>query len=173
MEIHNAIFFQYRENVKYSGWERFCKLEENNSVKIKHWMKPSTQKYFNEYFRDKSYLDYGKIMAGFCIVKKTKSPLEIMEEWFNITMFHPELIVDPFGTDLLSLPESFNAHRHDQSIITPLVYFYAKDDDILVLPETAETDHERAAVIASRYKLGHLPFVSYLKYRIYNMIYHD
>ena len=173
MENHNAIFFQYRENVKYAGWERFCTLEEYNSAKIKHWIKPSTRYFFNEYFRDESYLDFGKIWAGCCIVKKTKNPLSTIEEWFNITMFHPEYVMDPFGCDLSRLPESFNAHRHDQSIITPLVYYYGKEDNILVLPETAESNPGKAAVVASRYKLGHLPFLQYLKYRIYNMIYRD
>jgi hypothetical protein len=94
----------------------------------------------------------------------------MIEDWYRITLFNPELIVDPFGKELTDLPESFNLHRHDQSIITPLIYHFKEKDKILVLPETSESSKQSAAVIASRYRVGKLPLWQYIKYKLYNFV---
>lgn len=173
IERYNAIFFQYREDVEYAGWESICKSSANNSVAIRHWMKPSVQQYFQEFLGNDSFLMYGKIWAGFCIFKKTKNPLPFLEQWFHVTMLRPDLIMDPFGKELYKLPETFNAHRHDQSIITPLIFHYKERDKLLVLPETMETFTDFSGVRASRYRQGKMPFWLWLKYRIYNYMYKE
>jgi hypothetical protein len=42
----------------------------------------------------------------------------------------------------------FAYHKHDQSMITPLAHLYPSE--VLTLTETAETDPDNAAVVASR-----------------------
>jgi hypothetical protein len=170
LELYNAIFFQYRSNYKYPGWENVCSKPENNSTEIIHWMKPSCVTYFDNYFQDKGYHHFDKIWGGFMIIKKTKPIISMIEDWYRITLFNPELIVDPFGKELTDLPESFNLHRHDQSIITPLIYHFKEKDKILVLPETSESSKQSAAVIASRYRVGKLPLWQYIKYKLYNFV---
>ena len=89
-------------------------------------------------------------MGGIIIIKKTSSIPLFLSEWYNITLYYPELVCDPFGEDLNRLPETFNAHRHDQTIITPLAYKYNIIDKIAILPETSESSKDSAAIIASR-----------------------
>lgn len=146
----NAIFFQYRSNVKYEGWERWSEIEGNISPEIIHWMKPSVISYFKDYFGNDDFLHYNKIMGGIIVIKKTTQILNVIEQWYKISLFHPELLIDPFGKELSMLPDSFNVHRHEQAIITPLVFYYQKDDCIIVLPETAESQKENAAIVATR-----------------------
>lgn len=147
---HHAIVFQYRNNHNYKGWDQYCKNPNNNNPALRHWIKPLTKEYFTRYLGSEDFLDFNKIMGGIIIIKKTlKTPI-FLSEWLNISLFHPELLCDPFGEDLNRLPETFNVHRHDQTIITPLVYKYKDADGIIVLPETSESSKEDASIIASR-----------------------
>lgn len=148
LEEYNALFFQYQD-IHYEGWEQFCSTPENNSPQIYHWMKPSAVKYFKEYTKGDSFMSFNKICGGFLIVKKC-SDMKIIDEWFKIMLFYPQLVMDPFGCDGINVPTSFNAHRHDQTVLTPLVFYYKEKDKLYVMQETLESQRELAAVVASR-----------------------
>lgn len=165
---HNAIFFQYRD-IDY-GWGKNFPSIESCYVKpsICHWMKPNTINYFEKY-GDDGFKLYNKIMAGFIIVQR--GALGLIEEWLSISLFHPELIMDPVGNEKLFLPKTFVAHRHDQSIITPLVYFNKEKYNILVLPETSESQKEIAAVRADRVRQEKLKGMLWVKTKIYHLLY--
>lgn len=170
LKSYNAIFFQYRKDYNYPGWDKVCVIPENNSSKIIHWMKPNCVSYFNDYLQDEGYQVFDKIWGGFIIIKKTIPVISVLENWYRITLFKPELIMDPWGKELNHLPKTFNQHRHDQAILTPLIYHYKKRDKILVLPETSESSKDSAAVIASRYRVGKMPLRHYVKYKIYSYL---
>ena len=150
IQTHNAIFFQYRSDRNYEEWIKYCKNESNNTPKILHWIKPSTIEYFISFMGNDEFLQFNKIWGGAIIIKKTPKLLNVLDQWLRISMFHPELICDPFGKELSNIPSTFNAHRHDQAILTPLVFHYINTDKICILPETAETDKQNAAIIAAR-----------------------
>lgn len=166
MKTHNAIFFQYRSDVQYEGWDNFCKSPSNNSPKIVHWMKPSAIDYFTELLGNKDFLQFNKIWGGAIIIKKTHKILNLLDQWIKISIFHPELICDPFGKDLSCIPDTFNVHRHDQAIITPLVYQYKELDNICLLYETSESQKETAAIIASRRMIWTWNLYDKIAYRI-------
>lgn len=166
MKEHDAIFFQYRSDFHY-GWK--CRF---NSTKIKHWIKPLATDYFLKWYGDTAFMEYDKIWAGAMIVKRTKENT-IIDEWLGISLFHPELVVDPFGEELSRLPNTFNAHRHDQSILTPLVYHYKDKHNILVLPETSESQRKTAAIVAERWRQSKMPFILTLKTKIYRLIHNS
>lgn len=168
---HDAIFFQYRSDFDY-GWARKCSAPQNDSPKIKHWTKPLTVDYFRKYFGETSFLDYNKIWGGAMVIKKTRDNT-IVNEWLNIELFHPELVVDPYGEELSRLPDTFNAHRHDQTILTPLVYYYKDKQNILVLPETSESQQQTAAIVAERWIQGKMPFLLAMKTKIHRLIHNN
>lgn len=170
MHTHNAIFFQYRSDFFYEGWGKYCKDMSNNSPKIVHWMKPSTINYFTELIGNQDFLKYNKIWGGAMIIKKTPQLLYIIEQWLKISLFHPELICDPYGTDLSKLPRSFNVHRHDQSILTPLIFKYKELDNLLILPETSESDPKNSAIIATRRIIWTWNLMDKIKYHLHNFI---
>ncbi len=164
---HGAIFFQYREGVDYN-WASKCRYPENNHPAIKHWTKPSVLQYFST-FIDDGFKDYNKISCGFMLFRKVKNhPSLILNDWLHITLFHPELLSDPFGQDLTHVPREYAAHRHDQSIVTPLVYHYRYADDAIVLKETYESRVGCPCVIATRWRRG--PWLLYIKMLVWNVI---
>lgn len=160
---YNGIFFQYRDGIDYG--DGFC----GHSPELRHWTKPKTATFF-EQFIDSGFLNFNKIWGGFMLFRKTKPLSIILSQWLNITLFHPELIIDPMGEELDSLPQSFVTHRHDQSVLTALVYHYQQQDNVLVLPETAESRIGNPAVLATRWRQAKLPFSQHLKYRLWCLL---
>ena len=135
---HHTIVFRFKDEMP--EWKRWGQT----STKIKYWTKLSAFRYFEEIAGD--YGDGNKIMGGFIICKGKNN--SFIKHWLDITLSHPELVMDPVGEEANEQLPSFAYHKHDQSIITPLAYLYASE--VLVLPETSETAHEKAAVVASR-----------------------
>ncbi len=166
IQTHSAIFFQYRDGYNY-GWE----INEKTAA-IRHWIKPELILYFRSYINE-DFLDYGKIWGGFMIFKKTANPSQILDQWFRITLFHPEFVTDPFGKEVDQLTDTYCAHRHDQSIITPLVYHYSKTDNALVLPETSESRIGNPAVTATRWIQGKMSRWLQLKYHVWRIIHEE
>lgn len=167
VQSFSAIFFQYRSNFNYPGWEKYypCSAPHTRPSAIEHWIKPSLSQYFLQ-FISPDFLSFDKIMAGFMIFKKTDHIISILEQWYQITLFHPELVTAPLGSEMSHLPNSFFTHRFDQSVLTPLVYHFKEKDNVLVLPETAESRFGQPAVLATRWKQAALRPFPYLKYRL-------
>ena len=137
-DTYNTIVFQYKDEMP--EWEKFGQT----STKIRHWTKRSAFRYFEEMLGD--YGDYNKIMGSFIICKGMNNPF--IKHWLNITLLHHELVTDPSTEEVKEQIPSFAFHKHDQSIITPLAHLYAQE--VLILTESAETEHKNSAVIVSR-----------------------
>ncbi len=169
LQSYSAIYFQYRKDYPYPGWDRYCGSDCKDRTVIKHWMKPSVIEYFKQY-KVSDLFEFSSIWAGFIIIKKTESFSIILDEWRRITLYHPELVALPFGSDLVDLPHSYCEHRHDQSILSPLVSLYKEGDNALVLPETSESMIGYPAVLATRWRQAALPPLQYIRYRIYEFM---
>jgi hypothetical protein len=133
-----TIVFQFKNEMP--EWKRWGQT----STKIKYWTKRSAMLYFEALLGD--YGDYQKIMGGIIICTGKNNSL--IKHWLEISLSHPELIMDPTAEEKNEQIPSFAYHKHDQSIITPLAYLYSSE--VLRLTETAETDPKHAAVVASR-----------------------
>lgn len=145
IEKHDTILFQYRNSFDY-GWN---KMWPSATTKIGNWTKLNTQKYFDQLIKDENWHSFDKIMGGTIICKNPKN--EFISQWLNITLFKSELIVDPIGNEIGNQKEDFIEHRHDQSIITPLAYYFSKRvNNIKILLETSESKIGNPAVIANR-----------------------
>ena len=173
LKTYNALFFQYRSDYDYGWGERFNVNPQDASPQILHWMKPSCYDYFRQCFGSDEFKMFNKIWAGFIVVKKTQVISEFIEDWCKITLFHPDLVIDPLNVEREKMPDSFRAHRHDQPILTCLAHHYQEKGNILVLPENGESDTKHAVVSADRYRVGRLSFMDYLKYKIYQFIHKD
>lgn len=141
---NDNIVFHYKNEFDY-GWDQrfYC-----SSPKIKFWTKKSTLNYFDILFEDQSWREFNKLSAGFIISKGRNNRL--IKDWLYVTVMFPDLVIDPFGNEILDQETFFKHHRHDQCILTPLAYYYAKIINILILPETSESEKMKAAVCADR-----------------------
>lgn len=163
--MYNAIFFQYRDNILYKGWDRFCKDKQNNNPKMIHWTKPSVISYFREYYKSEEFLMFNQVPSGFIIVKKTKNLLNIISEWYKLSLLKPDLFIDPFGKELIDLPDSFNEHRHDQTVLALLIWKYQKADNIILLPETLESGGINSpCVVATRIHTYKWPIKEHMRF---------
>ena len=149
MNDFNTVLFHYRDDFDYK-WDQGFKT---NSAKVKCWTKSETLNYFDTLFNDASWRDYNKIMGGFIISKSNKNIF--IEDWLKVSMFKPELIVDPFEIEKSNQETYFSEHRHDQSIITPIGHYFSqyRKNEVLIIPETSESKLNTAAVGANRNKI--------------------
>jgi hypothetical protein len=143
MKEYNTICYQYKDEVfEWASWGQ-------SSTKIKYWTKRKTREYFEELTGDILYGNYNKIMGGFILCKGKENVF--IKHWLDITLKHPELIIDPTD-DELKKEDSLTFHKHDQTIITPLAHLYNRD--VLILPEKFEFDsNENSVVITSRFRV--------------------
>ena len=71
-----------------------------------------------------------------------------LKEWLDITINHPEVIIDPSNDELSNQYSYFALHKHDQPILTALAYKYRSS--CMILPELSETVGKNAAIRATR-----------------------
>jgi len=140
----DTILFRYRSEYDYN----WTKIEGVDNTRIQHWTKKNTIEYFNLLFKGEDWTKLNKIWGGniFCKNKDNR----LIREWLNISLFQPQLIMDPFGNEIDNQYDSFIEHRHDQSILTPLGHYYSRYNEVLILPELSESKKSDAAVVASR-----------------------
>lgn len=172
LQTHNAIFFQYRSDVHYTLWSKYCKDESTNNPKILHWTKPFAAQWLTDYIGDDRWLQENKVWGGACIIKKSGN-FHLVDEWFRITMEHPEILIDQQPAEGTDFPHTYNEHRHDQVLLTALIHKYKSVDNILVLPETAESSQDTAAICAVRYRTGRMTWREKVKFYLYMLLHPD
>lgn len=143
METTDTLVTAYRKDFDY-GWETSF---HTNSVAIGDWTKKNTLEYFDKLFGNADWHQKNKIWGG-AIITKRESPL--IKMWLDITLFYPYLVIDPIGDEEVQQNENYIQHRHDQSILTPLAYWFEEQtNEVLIIPETGESNPQ-AAIVASR-----------------------
>lgn len=139
MQEYDTICFHY--DAEMPVWEKFG----NTSTKIKYWTKQSALDFLDNYCQNDTYHEALKIWGGLLFVKGKKN--DFLRKWLDITLNHPEVIIDASDEELKRQPAGFAFHKHDQSVITALAN---NDNNTLVLPEVSETKGEKAFVWGSR-----------------------
>lgn len=152
----DTICFEYKDQML--EWEKFGQT----STLIKYWTKKQTLDFMSKYIDDASYgSKFNKIWGGAIFTKgKTNS---FLKSWLDITIHHPELVIDPSEDELNKENTDLAYHKHDQSIITPLANYYI--ESVLILVETAETTTD-GPIVASRVRTKTI--LDYIKLKIKN-----
>ena len=144
-KMHNTdtILTHYQPNKDY-GWDVF----DSQSVEIVTWTKKKTLEFFDHKFHSKKWHHCNKIWGGFIIAKNNS---KLIKDVLDIMLSYPELVLDPIDAELSDQHPEFCQHRHDQSIITPLAYWYKSNMPgvVEIIPESGESNSS-AAVVASR-----------------------
>lgn len=151
MKTTDTLLTHYSPDVDY-GWGS---AYGTTSVKISTWTKRMTVDYFDKRFDSVDWHNENKIWGGFMISKNNSL---FVHDVLNTMLKFPELVRDPEGNEINNQYDGFCAHRHDQSIITPLAYWYVKNYPHMVtlIPETAESI-KNSAVVTSRIKDKDIP----------------
>lgn len=144
MQSNDMLVQAYQPGADY-GWQS---IFGTSSTAIATWTKKQTLDYFDEQIGNKTWHNFNKIWGGYLIVyNKTV----FVQDWLDTMLSHPALVIDPTEEEKADQYPDFVQHRHDQSVLTALVYRYLQEKKlrICVLPETAEST-TTAAVVASR-----------------------
>lgn len=134
MNTFDTLVFRYRSDIDY-GWKQAF---GNGSPQVKFWTKKNTLMYFNHLLNKSSWENENKIWGGFIISKNVNN--QLVDQWFKLSLMEPQLIMDPYGAELEDQYEFFIEHRHDQSLLTPLAYYFSEiNHTVSILDETAES----------------------------------
>lgn len=139
LQRYDTVCFQYDE--AQPQWEKWG----SKSAKLKYWTKESTLRYFEERFGNRDFAESPHIMGGILFMKNKEN--SFLKKWLDITLHHPELILDPTPEEIAQQPAGFAGHRHDQSVITPLALH---DPSVLIMPEIMEKEEYHSFIWASR-----------------------
>lgn len=154
MRDKEFLCFHYKDCMP--EWERFG----STSTKIKHWTKKEALHFLDEYIGTHEYRETNKVMGGILFVKGRNNP--IIRDWMEISLNHPEVILDP---DLDRLDEEYDffaQHKHDQPVLTALAYRYR--NNVVVLQELFEDTEHKGAIEASRIRARNR--IDYVKWSI-------
>lgn len=153
MAQYDTLCFQYAETVpEFARWGNDC-------TKIRYWTKKQTLDFFDSYFQNTAYRDNCKIMGGLLFMKNPENSL--LRQWLDITLNHPELILDPTPEEMPDQDPGFAYHKHEQSILTALAYY---DKTVCMIPETYEQYRPDSFAWASRCRAAN--FREFLAWRI-------
>lgn len=156
MEEYDTICFQYPPLVEeWRSWG-------NASTEIQYWTKRSLIEFFDEKFQDDKYHQFRKIWGGGLFFKGKNNSL--LKDWLQIYEQHPELIIDPSKEEEAQQIKGYVAHRHDQSVITPLAYY---NPSVLVLPEFMEHFGEDSIIFVSRIRAKNFKQFASLRTKYY------
>ena len=153
MERYDTLCFQYAETVpEFEHWGNAC-------TKIKYWTKKSALIYLDNYFQDTGYRENCKIMGGLLFMKNPDNSL--LRQWLDISLHHPELVVDPTEEEMKDQEPGFAYHKHEQSFLTALAYY---DKTVCMISETYEKYAPDTFAWASRCRAAN--FWEYLPWAI-------
>ena len=159
LETYDTITFQYRHDYVYY-WQ---KMDESLKLINAQWTKYSMIRYFDNMIGNRDWLEEEQVMGGIVLACRNS---KLVNMWKDIVLMHPELIIDCYGNELKDQLECFREHRHDQSLLSALcAYWSTKGTVVKILPETAESCKDTAAVAAMRIKTQKKPTIP-LKTRI-------
>lgn len=143
LDNSETILFQYANQIP--RWES---LFGSSDSAIECWTKKKTLDYFDSYLATQKYHSFSKIWGGLVFCKGKDN--SFIKEWLDVTLHHPELIIDPDKEELKTQHSTFSGnHRHDQSIITPLAFKH-QHKDITILPELFDENRKSKIIIGSR-----------------------
>lgn len=144
-----TLLFQYRSEVDYQWKTAFG---PNAVSRSGNWIKQSVKDYFRPMFKNEMWLNENKVWSGAFMTCKGKTENKLITEWFRITILKPELSMDVFGNEYVFQENAFVEHRHDQALLGILAEYYKASQNIIYLPETSESQHDIAAIVATRLK---------------------
>lgn len=145
MEKYDTITFQYRADHFYELWEE---PEKNRKTTNLEWCKESFIRYF-EPMLGRDWLSLPQCWGGAVLACRNS---KFIKMWLDITLMRPDLVMDSFGVEVLNPHPMFREHRRDQSICTALsLYWQTQPGNMVkILPETAESQKDTAAIAAVR-----------------------
>ncbi len=165
LDKYSTLLFQYAANIP--SWKKYT---PDGSSAIEVWTKKKTLDFFDSYLGTSDYHRFSKIEGGYIFCKGKNNPF--IKEWLDITLTHPELVMEPGEDELKDQYRAFcGLHRHDQSIITPIAYKYKETNIIHVSPDVFDENPISLIIRSSRNHINKKRFyMIFLRYHLQGVL---
>lgn len=143
--------------LKHKEWDKYLNLMKDHDIltfRINCINKDYTKHDVIDLFtpeNGKMWKNMYMVAGGVLFIKKTSFSLRFIAEWESICL-NSTLISEVHNEDLKYEPKSFKGHRHDQSLLTALIYKYKGLYPIKIIWNNFEAVNHFGgqAIIASR-----------------------
>lgn len=137
----------------HKEWDRWFKILSKKSALFFFYSEPMakwTRKSVLEHFGNVRKLgSYYQLIA--CLFALRKSAQHLIKEWFDVMSAYPEIVMDVERDMMKYENQGFVENRHDQSILSGVIYSHLKEESIKILYQTCEIRHPGGqAVFAAR-----------------------
>lgn len=158
LRFKESIFFRYNSSVNYN-WHAFG----FNSTKLGYWCHKTFKDYFDNQSSNIDWYAIDKLLAGVLLVKKSNEN-RIINKWSDLALTEIQLFADEI---IEKKHHNFNAHRHDQSVLSILVHLYA-NESILIMDEIFEnqTSSIESPILTLRRRINKTSFVLRIKLKL-------
>ena len=168
MKTYDTLVMQYRKGVDY-GWSSIYPGRDV-SVDNDIWTKKALFDHYDQFFPDDKWHRIPQLWSGMIMATKQS---KVVEEWFYLSLYYPELLFDARGAEVYEQSERFIEHRHDQSTLSVVTFLgLEKGWNIKVVPEVSESRTD-AAVVTARRIIKPVSFMTRLVNRIKAIIGED
>jgi len=121
-------------------WDKYWTiLKRKNGIFFRYGAlaKQRTRKNLLMQFNEPRFLrELYQIQGGFLILKRDAAP--VIEKWLELMLLHPEFVVDVPEQERALEDPCFIEHRHDQSVLSCLVYSHERSLKLKVLWQHSE-----------------------------------
>ena len=113
---------------------------------VETWTRKNIIEHFNDINR---FPKFFQLVANLFLLKK--SSMYVIREWYDLMCEHPELVKDVDEDMMKYESPEFVENRHDQSVLTGVVYRHMRDKRIKLMYQRSEIRHPGGqAVFAAR-----------------------
>lgn len=103
---------------------------------VEQWSRKNILDYFHNV---KKFNEFYQLMSGLFLLRISSRYL--IDEWYQLMFDHPELVIDVDKNEKSKESPRFIENRHDQAVLSGIVYSHLKDKKIKILYQNCEIQH--------------------------------
>lgn len=107
--------------------ERYDMIAQRLFMRTDKWTRKEMIDFF--YNNGEGWMKCYQYLATVIIIKVTDFTRLFIEEWRNIVIMHPELVMDVDKSDIKHQKKCFIENRHDQAVYSALIYKYEHNEE--------------------------------------------
>jgi len=108
-------------------WKKYWRILQTKELIVqgiyqvnRNWTRQSAIDFFNDI--QKEWLNRCQFLSGIIFFRKTQSTMQLVSEWRDLMLRHPEIVKDVTPAEYAHEPPFLKENRHDQTVLSALIY---------------------------------------------------